>query len=139
MSKTFSKYIGWILLSIGISFLLVSYFSNNIYHDRLLSYDKVVGKIVDIKVVRGKEKPIVAYQVDNQEYKCFLEYYSPDFKVGDKTGLLVNPNDPKKVDDGKNDMTLISGCSGMVFAILGCIFIKRKKKKIIAIEEEIDV
>lgn len=139
MNKKKLKYFGIALLIIGILFLVIAYFSNSAYQEKILTYDKVVGQIIDIKEVRGDMRPLIVYEVDNKEYKYLSEYYSSNLKVGDKMGLLVNPEDPTKTDNGKNSLTMIFSCFGFLFSILGFVLTILKKKKFNNIEKEIDV
>ncbi|MGN1149004.1 MAG: DUF3592 domain-containing protein [Lachnospiraceae bacterium] len=93
--------------------------------------EKVTGTITEIY----SSAISVEYSYNGRQYEADLSEYSSNMRVGKDIALYVNTENPQKVRTAALLYlpTLILGCVGVPFFIIGCVFLlvlgKRKKKK----------
>lgn len=125
--------VGVLMLAIA---LVCAYFSWNTER----TSEKVTGTITEIYSSRGDDSTgnsaiSVEYSYNGRQYEADLSEYSSNMRVGKDITLYVNTENPQKVRTAALLYlpTLILGCVGAPFFIIGCVFLlvlgKRRKKK----------
>lgn len=96
------KIIRLVVLAIGVGLLIGSYFAKTHHEKRIAEYRPVTVQIESIEErhVRrdGKNKVdhdvTVTYQIDGQNFREELNFYSSTMNVGDRLPFLYNPENP---------------------------------------------
>lgn len=112
-------------------------------HKKNSEYRRCMGKIIgfyentsEMRLSDGEMvaiSPVVAYEVDGQQYEFVANFYSTSMELGDLCDVLYSPHDPSSATLRKGTVfaPIITGGIAVVLLVISLVFFLAKHKGIL--------